>query len=124
MLETEELTLFHFQSNFLKFVLKNKADVALMSAFFILIIGCAGPRPIEEHVLAQIALQSAKEAGAATLASGYWYKADESYRKGLEALKGNYNYEAKEHFISARINSEKAENATRLKKFKSGESYP
>jgi hypothetical protein len=95
-----------------------------MSAFFIFCTGCAGPRPIEEHAMAEIALQSAKEAGALTLASGHWYKAEESYRRAFEALKGNYNYEAKDHFIAAKSHAEKAENASRLKKFKSGESYP
>ena len=87
-------------------------------------LACAGPKPIEELTLARVALDAAKDAGAASLASGYWYKAEESFRKGSEALNGNYNYDAKEFFIQAKLYAEKAENSTRLKKFKSGDSYP
>ncbi len=123
----EELTLFHYLNR--KFVLRKfiEADVLKMSAFFILfltLVGCAGPRPLEEMVLAKVALDSARESGAVTFASGYWYRAEESYRKGVVSLQGNYNYDAKEQFQEAKIYAEKAENSTRLKKFKSGESYP
>ncbi|MCB0355674.1 MAG: DUF4398 domain-containing protein [Bdellovibrionales bacterium] len=102
------------------------ADIKKLSAFFILVLlsACAGPKPAEELVLAKVALEAAKEVGAASAASGYWYRAEENYRKGQEALKSNYNYDAREFFIQAKNYAEKAENSTRLKKFKSGESYP
>ncbi|MCB0389951.1 MAG: DUF4398 domain-containing protein [Bdellovibrionales bacterium] len=102
------------------------ADILQVSAFFIFFttISCAGPKPIEEMVLAKVALDAAKESGAVSFAAGYWYRAEENYRKGENAIKSNYNYDAKEFFVQAKIYAEKAENSTRLKKFKSGEGYP
>ncbi len=99
------------------------AGLNKVSAFlvFMLLLGCAGPKPMEEMVLAKVALDAAKSSGAVSVASGLWYRAEESYRKGRAALKDNYNYNAKEFFIQSRSFAEKAENSTRLKKFKSGE---
>ena len=107
-------------------ILIKRAGMKILSAFFILFsfTSCAGPRPVEEMVLARTALDAAKEAGAISLASGYWYRAEESFRKGKAALSDNYNYEAKEHFVESKVFAEKAENSARLKKFKSGEGYP
>lgn len=104
----------------------SRVDIRKVSTLFIFVMlcSCAGPKPLEDMVLAKVALDTAKEVGAPSAASGYWYKAEENYRKGLEALEGNYNYDAKEFFIEAKIYAEKAENSTRLKKFKSGESFP
>ena len=103
-----------------------RADIQKVSALFVflLLAACAGPKPIEEMVLAKVALDAAREVGAVSTASGYWYQAEENYRKGKRALRDNYNYDAKEFFVQARIYAEKAENSTRLKKFKSGEGYP
>ena len=86
-------------------------------------VGCAGPKPIEEIVLAKAAMQAARQVGAQSVAPGFYHKSEESYRLGSIALKGNYNNEAKRYFVKARRYAEKAENATRLKKFRSGESY-
>ena len=90
----------------------------------LLFTSCAGPRPTEDMVLANTALEAARVVGATSVAPGFWHRAEESYRKGLNLMKGNYNYEAKEAFIEAREYAEKAENSTRLKKFKSGEAFP
>ena len=85
---------------------------------------CAGPRPVEDLVIAKAALDAAQEAGATSMAPGFWHQAEESYRKGLKSMQGNYNYEARTHFQKAKVFAEKAENSTRLKRFKSGEGYP
>ncbi|MCB9025006.1 MAG: DUF4398 domain-containing protein [Bdellovibrionaceae bacterium] len=106
--------------------IKFRADIQKVSALFVLLLlsACAGPRPLEEMVLAKVAIKAAQDVGSVSIAPGYWYKAEENYRKGLESLKGNYNYDAKEFFVQAKIYAEKAENSTRLKKFNSGENYP
>lgn len=103
-----------------------RAGIFWTSAFFILSsqLSCAGPKPIEDLVLAQTALKAAKDAGAASEASAYWYQAEENFRKGSVFMRDNYNYDAKEAFVRAKYFAEKAENVTRLKKFKSGESFP
>jgi len=69
-------------------------------------------------------MDAARNVGAQSVAPGFYHKAEESYRLGQRALNGNYNNEAKKHFIEARRFAEKAENSTRLKKFKSGEVFP
>lgn len=86
--------------------------------------GCAGPKPIEDIVLARAAMDAARTVGAQSSAPGYYHKSEESYHLGQIALKGNYNREAQLHFANARMYAEKAENVTRLKKFKSGEALP
>ena len=103
-----------------------RAGLIKVSAFFMFLnlIACAGPKPVEDMVLAKAALDAAKEVGATSSASGYWYRAEENFRKGKKALRDHYNYDAKEYFVKAREYAEKAENSTRLKKFKSGEGYP
>lgn len=86
----------------------------------ILLVGCAGTPPIEEYSLARTALIAAKQSGAASLAPGFFYKAEENYRQGQLSFKNNDNEEAKEYFKLSKAYSEKAENATRLKKFEGG----
>ena len=83
--------------------------------------GCIAPQPIEEYTLARAALNSAKESGSERLAPGLWYKAEENYRKGQKYLKDRDNESAKVGFLKAIEFAEKAENASRLKKFESGE---
>ena len=86
-----------------------------------LAVGCVAPLPIEEYTLARAAVTSARESGAERLAPGLWYKAEENYRKGQKFLKDKDNETAKVNFLKAIQFAEKAENASRLKKFESGE---
>lgn len=97
---------------------------ALFLVILIGVVGCAAPPPVEAYTLARTAMKSAKTAESGRYASGYWYKAEEYYRKGQKAFK-QYDYaQAKVHFERARAYAEKAENVTRLKKFQSGELAP
>ncbi len=88
------------------------------------LVACAGPQPIEEMALARAALDAAKDSGAPTVSPGFWHTAEDDFRKANVAMKNNDNYGAKDLFVECRELAEKAENATRLKKFKSGESFP
>lgn len=83
--------------------------------------GCAGHPPLEEYSIARAALFAAKEVEAQRYAPGFWYKAEEHYRLGQSAYKNNDFKTAKVNFDQAKEFAEKAENATRLKKFQSGE---
>ena len=85
-------------------------------------VGCQStPRPIEEYALARAALDAAKEVQAARYASGHWHQADEAYRQGVAYYEDRDWAYAKEEFIKARIAAEKAENAARLIRQKTGE---
>jgi len=100
-----------------------KFTLALILVFGGGLLGCAGPRPIKELALATSAIKAAKDCGAGTFAPGFTNRAEDEFRKGQKAMQGNYNTDAKDDFDQARVYAEKAENSTRLKKFKSGEGY-
>jgi hypothetical protein len=87
-------------------------------------VSCAGPKPLLDYTLARTAMNSARDVGAPSFAPGYWAKAEESFQKGEAAFRYNENFEAEELFRRARAYAERAENSTRLKKFKSGENFP
>lgn len=84
--------------------------------------GCvSNPPPVSEYSLARSALASAKEAGAERLAPGLWYSAEEDYQKGQKAYLEKDHQAAKNSFLQSIQTAEKAENASRLKRFESGE---
>ncbi|MCB0415318.1 MAG: DUF4398 domain-containing protein [Bdellovibrionales bacterium] len=91
---------------------------------FFLILGstsCVGPAPVEEYNLARTALQAARAAESNRYASGFLHEAERLYRLAQHQY-DNRDYEnAESNFIKARSFAEKAENVTRLKKFKSGD---
>ncbi len=82
---------------------------------------CAGPKPIKEYALSQVALRKAKSAGAESLANGWYYKADIAFKKAKKAYEDNDNIVAKDLFVKSRRYSERAENSSRVQKFKSGD---
>jgi hypothetical protein len=95
--------------------------IQAVMALALALSGCVAPLPIEEYTLARAAVSSARESGSERLAPGLWYKCEENYRKGQKALREKDNEEAKVSFLRAIEFAEKAENASRLKKFESGE---
>lgn len=133
MVKIVALTLFQYQTSIVRanFSMKRGADApsilrAIIFSFpvvFVFLLGCAVvvPYPLEEFTLARAALTSAKDSGAERLASGYWYKAEENYQKAQKSLKDKDNELARSQFLKAIDFAEKAENASRLKKFESGE---
>jgi hypothetical protein len=70
--------------------------------------------------MAYTSLRAAEMSEASRYSPGYWSKAERLYREGEQAYKQNLNSEAKELFIQAQRYAERAENVTRLRKFKSG----
>ena len=87
-------------------------------------VGCVGPKPISEYNLARAARRAAQDAKADSLSPGDWHKADEHYQRAEKLFQENYNDEAKLEFTKAQRYFERAENSTRLKKFRSGEGFP
>ena len=85
-------------------------------------VGCVtrAPVPVEEYVLARTAIQHSFDAGAPKFSPGYWHEAEDYFQKAKKLLKEGYNAKARKSFYRARIMAEKAENSTRLEKFRSG----
>jgi len=82
---------------------------------------CAGPKPIKEYALSKSALSRAKIAGAESLSNGWYYKADTTFDQAVKAYDENDNLVARDLFIRSRRYSERAENSSRVQKFKSGD---
>src|SRR5688572_14479428 len=91
-------------------------------AFLFIVSGCVvvGPPPYEEYTLARAAVKSAQEADSSRFAVGLWSKAESNYKAGEKAFNESEYDQAKKFFRLAITYSERAENATRLKKFQSG----
>lgn len=90
-----------------------------------ILIGCvAAPPPYEEYTLARSAIRAAQDVDSARFSSGYWNRAFESFRKGERAFKEADYADAKKYFVSTQQMAEKAENATRLKRFQTGDGQP
>lgn len=86
--------------------------------------GCATPKPLLEYTLARSAIEAAKNVEAVRFAPAHWHQAGEYYRTASLQYTDGKNEEARENFRLARAFAEKAENLTRLKKFKSGDFAP
>jgi len=79
------------------------------------------PAPIEEYTLARAAIDSAKSVDAARYSPGYFHKAEVNYRTGQLDFDDREYENAILEFIQAREYAEKAENSSRLIRFKNGE---
>jgi hypothetical protein len=84
----------------------------------------AAPPPYEDYTLARAAIQAARDVDSARFSTGLWNRADESYRRGQKAYRDNDFAQAKIDFEKATRYAERAENATRLKKFQTGDGFP
>ena len=82
------------------------------------------PPPYQDYTLARTAYRAAQDVDSARFAAGLWAKADENFRNGERAYRENDFGPAKEYFRKAVLFSERAEDATRLKKFETGDSFP
>src|SRR4051812_42835806 len=72
---------------------------------------CSTAKPHLPMVLAREALQSAKEVDAPRYAPGFYFKAEEAFRTGMNKYKEKAYSAAIDRFISARDFAEKAENS-------------
>lgn len=109
-------------------MVNSKAAIRLMYFFriavFLFIGACSSNPPVEDYALARTALEAARDKDAARYAPNYWHRAEEAYRKGEQNFI-NHEYKiAEELFVEAKLFAEKAENAARLQKHKSGEFSP
>lgn len=84
----------------------------------------AAPPPYEEYTLARAAIKAAQDVDSARFSGGYWNRASDDFREGEKAWKDAEYETAKRLFKSAIQLSERAENATRLKRFQTGDGLP
>lgn len=121
MLKTAAPTLFHSASNDWPSSLRLVSGLILFTLF----TGCvAGPLPYEEYTLARSAVRAAQEVDSAQFATGLWNRADDSFRRGEQAWNDNDGEKARKYFVQAQHFAESAENATRLRKFQTGDALP
>jgi len=79
--------------------------------------------PIEEYNLAAAAIEAAKQVDAAKYASGYFHKSQESYRKGQILFKTREYDKARAQFLNAKSEAERAENISRIVRWRNGEVF-
>lgn len=93
-----------------------------LCVLIIMLLGCqSGPMPLEDYSLARVAIEAAREVQAPRHAPGYWHQADEAYRKARLLYKDQRWDEARIEFVKARVAAEKAENAARLVRQRTGD---
>lgn len=91
---------------------------------FVFVVSCATtPPPNEEYTLARSAFESAQFVDSSRFAPGLWFQAEELYRKAQILHNEREFADAKKLFNQARMTYEKAENAARLERAKSGEIF-
>ena len=83
-----------------------------------------GSPPYEEFTIARAAIKAAQEAEGPRLAPGLWSRADQSFRQAEREYKNEEYDAARDDFRRATSFAERAENATRLKKFQTGDTPP
>ncbi len=84
-------------------------------------LGCVSDPPIEDYVLADAAMTSARNSRADQYAPVYWQKAQSAYVTAESLFKDREFEAAIQQFRAAREYAERAENASRLLQFRSGE---
>lgn len=82
---------------------------------------CVSRVPVEEYALAEAAVQAAQNVQAAKFASGVWFEAEQSYKRGVRAYESRNYKEAEELFIKARRAAEEAELISRQEMQKTGD---
>lgn len=105
-------------------MLKRILTAGALTSLLVVASGCvSAPPPYEEFTLARAAVNAARAYEAPKHAPGYWHKAKEFYIRGERAYKESDFGVAHDNFKKARAFAEKAENATRLKKFQTGDRF-
>lgn len=92
---------------------------------FLFVVGCqtSSNPPVLEYTMARTAVLAAQKANAEQLAPGYWTRTQQSYQKGqMHYNKKEYRLSS-EAFRQTHWYAEKAENAARIKKMKSGDPF-
>jgi len=85
-------------------------------------VGCqTGPMPLEDYSYARAAIEAAREVQAPRHAPGFWHQAEEAFRKAKLLYNDQRWDEARSEFVKARVAAEKAENAARLVRQRTGD---
>ena len=79
------------------------------------------PAPLDDYALARSALEAAKNVQAPRHSPGHWHQAENSFRQGQIFYREQEWAKAKEAFLRSRLSAEKAENASRLIRQRTGE---
>jgi hypothetical protein len=97
--------------------------ITFIAVFLVMGLGACVtmPPPIEDYALAKAALDAAKAVEAARFSSGFFHRAELSYKKAVSLFEDREYEQAQEEFRRARDAAEKAENSARLLRFKNGE---
>lgn len=90
----------------------------------IFLVSCATEPPLEQFTIARASLNAARDVDSTRFSPGHFHRAEEQYRLGEKAYRSEDYALAKKYFEQSIYFAEQAENSTRLKKFKSGESFP
>lgn len=96
-----------------------KALVAL--SFCFLSAGCVTTVPSIDYVLARQAFSAAKAVDAARYSPSNYHKAEEAYRRGMNRYRARDYEKAMGYFRRAKRYAERAENAARIQRHRSGE---
>jgi TolA-binding protein len=99
----------------------NKIAVACCLAAVFTIAACSIDRPNPELVTAREAFAAATEVDSAKYAPANYHKAEETYRRAMGLYKEQRYKDAIKEFRLARSYAERAENAARIQRQKSGE---
>lgn len=90
--------------------------------FWGILVGCqTGPMPVEDYSYARAAIEAAREVQAPRHAPGFWHQAEEAFRKAKLLYNDQRWDEARSEFVKARVAAEKAENAARLVRQRTGD---
>lgn len=96
--------------------------MTMVSLCFFCLFGCVGVPPNVDYSIANVAIETAREAHAPKYSPGLFRQAEEFYRQALVDYEERRYDSAKANFLRARQYAEKSENYSVLKKTESGES--
>ena len=89
---------------------------------FIFLNSCVSTTvPIQEYTIAKSAYEAALASESAKYAPQLFYKAEKAYKNAEKLYKEKDYSGAREAFLTSQKLSEKAENASRIKQFNTGE---
>lgn len=93
-----------------------------LSGAFVVLTGCSTiPAPVQDYALARAALEACKAVEAARYSQGYYHRGLEAYSRAEVLYREREYQEARELFVRARLDFEKAENSAQVQRKKSGE---
>lgn len=79
------------------------------------------PAPIEEYAVARAAFEAARMVDAPRFSAGYYYRAVDAYSRAEIAYNNREFHEARDLFVEARLNFERAENSAQVQRKKNGD---